>query len=156
MSLKFVDGVPTMDELLADPPGLVVVSVDSVTVDVGHVAAQLQAFLDLPRERRPVVIMSFGGYESDPREVDQIPEVRQWCRRFLDGPTGSTLVVLADETNPPDNHLVRMALEQGVGRCKFLILAGYGERVDDGFVRLSAEGQALAVALSQMDRGEVS
>lgn len=156
MSFRFVHGVPTLEELLADPPSLVVVSVDSVTVDVGHVAAQLQAFLDLPRERRPAVVMSFNGYENDPREVDAIPEVQQWCQRFLDAPTATTLVALADETCPPDDPMVRQALEQAVGRCKFMILAGYGERACEGYVRLNAEGQALVVALSQLERGDVS
>lgn len=155
MSLKIVEGVPTLEDLLRDNPHLLVVAVESLTVDVGLVAAQLQRVLDLPPGRRPMVVMSFNGFDEDPREVDEIPEVRAWCRRFLESPAASTLVALADETEPPDDPMLREALVHAVGRCKFVILAGYGHR-EGQYVRLSPDGQALVVALSQLQRGEVS
>jgi hypothetical protein len=58
--------------------------------------------------RRPYVCMGIHGYDDDPRELYDIPEVRAWCKRFVElggldylpslenGPPGSVGSIIHD------------------------------------------------------------
>jgi len=153
MSLIVTDKL-TKKDLLAHRPDVYLIAVDSLERDVGEVAQQLQAVLDIRKERkRPkVVAMTFTGFDEDHRELDAIPEVGAWCRRFLDSVTSSTLMALTDERRPPMNPFHREALAGAIGRAKFVALAGYGKR-DGHHLALTVEGVMVLEALAGHHQG---
>lgn len=139
----------TKRDLLAERPDVLIVTIDSVDRDVGELAEQLQAVLDLkPRKRPKVVVVTFSGYDEDHRELEEIPEVRAWCRRFLEGVTSSTVLALTDERRPLHHPTHQEIVRSSIGLLKFIVLAGYGFRHGDNGVGLTPEGSLVLACLT--------
>lgn len=75
---------------LASPPGRTIVAfardvVETMALDCAlHALRQLDATADSAREYRGTVEVVFKGYAEDPREIHQIPEVRQFMRALTE------------------------------------------------------------------------
>ncbi|MFW5434374.1 hypothetical protein [Paenibacillus apiarius] len=68
------------------PHDVVMLGVDREAVERGHLQSYLREFEKLSKKKgefRSRIIMSYNGYDFDPREVYQIPEVRKWASRLL-------------------------------------------------------------------------
>lgn len=72
--------------------------------------------------RRGVVWMSFYGYDNDPREVWDIPEVIAWSKEFLDklGPTMSVLGNDLESKKGPGLGIVGTHVVAGYGKVMLL------------------------------------
>jgi len=136
-----------------------ILSINPNETEIGLVAKSLQGLLDKGEDRPRLVFITFEC-DSDPREVWDIPEVKAWCKRFIDSNACvPTLKALADDvvwTGIP-NHLATVMLG-GIGINKFLLLAGLGSQQwhDQGFftVQLTPEGRAIASSLRERNKAE--
>ena len=48
------------------------------------------------------VLLSIHGYDDDPRDLIEIPEVRAWCRRFIEAGGLDSIPIIDD--GPPETN----------------------------------------------------
>lgn len=85
LGLPNVESVETLDDTVPiDPDNIVMLGVPREAVERGHVETYLREFEKYgKRKMRSQVMLVFDGYDFDPRELYQIPEVRKWVNRLL-------------------------------------------------------------------------
>lgn len=76
--------VQSIEDVDIGPKDIYILRIDRGAIERGHVESYLREFEKLGRKKmRGRVIVSFQGYDSDPREIYQIPEVRKWVARII-------------------------------------------------------------------------
>lgn len=85
----------------------IIVVCDSAAVSAGDISSVLTALQSLTRDRASAlraegaVTLIFNGYDSDPRELEAIPEVREWfATLFWAWPYWSFFANRTDQTVP--------------------------------------------------------
>lgn len=81
-----VEITETFEGVEVNPQDITMLGVDREAVERGHLQSYLREFEKLSKKKgafRSRIIMTFNGYDFDPREVYQIPEIRKWTSRLL-------------------------------------------------------------------------
>lgn len=84
LGLENVEAVNTIENATRmTPDSIIMIGVPREAVERGHVESYLREFERLgKRNALGRVMFSFDGYDYDPREVFQIPEIRKWLNRI--------------------------------------------------------------------------
>ena len=89
------------------PDQQVIVVCDSAAITTGDISGVLTALKSLSSDRSSAmsaegaVTLVFHGYDSDPRELEAIPEVRQWFAKLFEAwPYWSFFASRIDQTVP--------------------------------------------------------
>lgn len=74
----------TIESVSLSPQDAYIIGIAREAVERGHLQSYLDEFQKIAkRDMRSRVAIFFDGYDADPREVYQIPEVRSWANRLL-------------------------------------------------------------------------
>ncbi|BFH18294.1 hypothetical protein J6TS7_20960 [Paenibacillus dendritiformis] len=81
-----IEQVDTLANESITPEDIVNLVVEREAIDRGHLQAYLREFDRIQKKKgamRSRIIISYHGYDFEPREVYQIPEIRKWTCRLL-------------------------------------------------------------------------
>lgn len=84
LGLPNVEPVISIDDTEIKPEDIYLMDIPREAVEGGRLEPAIREFEKLSKRNfRSRVMLNFSGYDFDPREVYQIPEVRKWVNRLI-------------------------------------------------------------------------
>jgi hypothetical protein len=113
----------------------------------------------VPSMRPSVVVLTFHGYDHDPREIFEIPECREWARKLIEHDRNSIRALMDENVIRKRMGPMGEAIATGAyGRAKLLGLAGYHaeyiwkENKSEGYyLKLNETGSRILKAMLRED-----
>lgn len=148
LGLPNVEPVVSIDHAVYDPEAIHFIDIPREAIEGGRLEQAIRQFEKMSkRQLRGRVMINFSGYDSDPREVYQIPEIRKWVDRLI------TNVPHLFYLLSPDNFVMRI-----IFLCLAPVVARRGEQVDidkAGAKRLIEKLSKDAVSFSRKSKEPV-